>query len=66
MNFFHQRKEQVTSDEHQIESYCGWNVDSPKHFIKKFFNFEYVSKKSKKKNKKTGQNETKVERKITI
>lgn len=66
MNFFHQRKELVTNGEHQVESHCELNVNSPNRFIRRFLNIEYVSKKTKKKNKKTGQNETKVERRIVL
>lgn len=66
MNFFHQRKEQVTNGEHQVQSHYELNVNFPYRFIRRFLNFEYVSKKIKKKNKKTGQNETKVERRIVL
>ena len=47
MNFFRQRKECVTNDAHQLESQCGFNVNFPNRFLKRFFNVEYVSKKTK-------------------
>lgn len=66
MKSCHQKSEKVANDEYQIGFLCGFKLHFPKQIIKKFVNLEYVSKKIKKRNKKTGQNDIEVVRRFTL
>lgn len=66
MRFCHQKKEQVTNNQYQVDSLCELKFNFPKRFIRKLLNLEYVSKKTKKINKKTGQNDIEIERRLTL
>lgn len=67
MKIFHKKTEELSDSVYHVDSQYAVDIKIPSHrSISRGSNMEYIYKKSKRKNRKTGQNDTEVERKIIL
>lgn len=66
MKIFHKKTEELSDSVYHVDSQYAVDVKIPSPSISKGSNMEYIYKKIKRKNRKTGQNDIEVERKILL